>query len=157
MTKKTRRIMFYVFLFLFLVMATSVVFYAQGYIFDWKNKKIIPSGAFYFKSLPEKADIYINEKYYGKTNKFIKRLLPGTYYVKINKPNYWEWQKSLEIKSKLVTEVKNVLLIPKELFLEQMTKFDVKYCSISNNQEKLLYLTDSSNPPIASRAFFLTK
>ena len=144
MTKKTRRIMFYVFLFLFLVMATSVVFYAQGYIFDWKNKKIIPSGAFYFKSLPEKADIYINEKYYGKTNKFIKRLLPGTYYVKINKPNYWEWQKSLEIKSKLVTEVKNVLLIPKELSLEQTTKFNVKYCSISNNQEKLLYLTDKS-------------
>ncbi len=141
MTKKTRRFIFYTFFILFVIIALIIIFYAQGFDFDWQTKSLFKGGAFYFKSYPKEADIYINNQYQGRTNKFIKRLLPKEYSVKISKSNYQDWQKTMEVKSKLVTEAKNVFLIKNNLSLNLVTKNDVKYFSFSPNNKRVVYLT----------------
>lgn len=141
MTKKTRRFIFYTFFVLFVTVALVIIFYAQGFDFDWQNKTLFKGGAFYFKSYPKDADIYIDNQYQGRTNKFIKRLLPKEYSVKISKSNYQDWQKTMEVKSKLVTQAKNVLLIKNNLPLNLVTKNDVKYFSFSSDNKRVIYLT----------------
>lgn len=147
MTRTTRRFIFYIFLISFIILALGIILYAQGYSFDWQTKSLFITGAFYFKSYPEEADIYINNEYQGQTSKFIKRLAPKEYDVKISKPNYHDWEKTLKISSKLVTEAKNILLVKKNP-VKTLTAENVKYFSISNDQKKIIYLTDKTTKEI---------
>ena len=112
MTRKTRRIIFYLFLLLFVILVPTIILYALGYAFDFETKKIVPTGGIYLKSYPPKAEIYINENPKGKTAKFIKRLIPKTYDIKVVKENYHSWQKQLLIKPGLVTKAEDIFLIP---------------------------------------------
>jgi len=50
MTKKTRTILFLIFLFLFLLIAPSAIFYSQGYRLDFENKKLTQSGGFFLNA-----------------------------------------------------------------------------------------------------------
>lgn len=144
MTRKTRRFIFYIFLFFFIIFASIIILYAQGYSFDWQKKSPIITGAFYLKSYPKDADIYIDNEYKGKTNRYIKRLFPEEYDIRISKPNYYSWQKTLEINPKLVTEAKNILLVKKDPLINQITDYNVKHFSFSNDKKKIIYLTDKA-------------
>ncbi len=148
MNRKSRRFIFYIFLVLFIVLAFVVILYAQGYSFDWQKKSLVITGAFYFKSYPKEVNIYLNNKYKGKTNKFIKRLPPEEYDVKISKPGYHDWQKTLKIDSKLVTEAKNILLVKKDPIVTQITEYNVKHFSFSNDKKRVIYLTDRATKEI---------
>ncbi|MFH1938035.1 MAG: PEGA domain-containing protein [Patescibacteria group bacterium] len=112
MTFKIRRIILIGTILFFVIVAPTALLYSYGYSFDWQKKKVVLTGGFYFESLPKKADVYLNDKLKEKTPVFIKRLLPKEYQIKITKDGYHSWQKNLRIESKLVTEAKNILLIP---------------------------------------------
>lgn len=148
MTRKTRRFIFYTFIVLFIVLAIGVILYAQGYSFDWQKKSPIATGAFYFQSYPKDADIYVDNEYKGKTNKYIKRLFPGEYDIKISKPDYHDWQKTLKIDSKVVTEARNILLVKKDPLINQIIDYNVRYLSFSNDNKKAIYLTDKATKEI---------
>lgn len=148
MTRKTRRFIFYTFIVLFIILAIGVILYAQGYSFDWQKKSLTVTGAFYFKSYPKDADIYIDNEHKGKTDRYIKRLFPGEYDIKISKPDHHDWQKTLKIDSKVVTEVKNILLVRKEPLINQIIDYNVRYLSFSNDNKKAIYLTDKATKEI---------
>lgn len=112
MTFKIRRIILIGTILFFVIVAPTTLLYSYGYSFDWQKKKVVLTGGFYFESLPKKANVYLNDKLKEKTPVFIKRLLPKEYQIKITKDGYHSWQKNLRIESKLVTEAKNILLIP---------------------------------------------
>ncbi|MDI6591372.1 MAG: hypothetical protein QME61_00290 [Patescibacteria group bacterium] len=117
MTKKTRTILFLICFLLFLLITPTVVFYSQGYRFDFENKKITQTGGIFLKVSPKQVEIYLNGKLKEETDFFfgsalIEELSPKKYEVKIKKEGYHFWQKNLEIKEKQVTEAKNIVLIP---------------------------------------------
>ena len=112
MTKMSRRIIFYFLLLLFVVLAPSIIFYALGYNFDFNKKIFVATGGIYLKSHPSNAEIYINDKPGGETSKFIKRLLPKIYEIKITKEDYHLWQKKLVVEPRMVTKASNILLLP---------------------------------------------
>lgn len=117
MTYKTRRILFLSLLILFLIVATLTVFYSLGWRFDWKAKKITQPGIFYFKIWPRSVQIYLDDELEEKTDFFfgstlIENLLSGEYRVEIKKEGFHVWEKTLEIRKREVTEVKNIVLIP---------------------------------------------
>jgi len=90
----------------------------MGYRFDFDSKKIVQTGGFYFKVWPKSAQVYLDGKLKKKTDfffgsAFIENLLPKKYEIQIKKEGYHLWKKTLEIKEKLVTEAKNIILIPK--------------------------------------------
>lgn len=154
MTKKTRTILFSVCLILFLIVAPSVILYSQGYRFDFENKKVTQTGAFYFKASPPEAEIYLNGKLKRKTavffnSAFIENLLPRNYGVEIKKEGYYDWKKNLEIKEKQVTEVKDIVLFPKnpdfKILEKKVDDFyfspDEKKLILKKKDEKGWYLT----------------
>jgi len=142
MTKKTRRLIFYIFLVLFIFVALVIVFYALGYTFDWQKKSLTTTGAFYFKSHPDGAKIYINNEYAGDTNKFIRRLTPKNYDIKISKSDYYDWQKTLDIKSGLVTEAENIFLIKNNYIANSVTDANVGDFFFSPDGTEVIYVAE---------------
>ncbi len=112
MNSKTRRIILYLIILFFILITPVIILYSLGYSFDWQQQKIVLTGGLYIKSTPKKATVYINDKPKKETPVFIKRLTPKYYQIKVTKEGFHEWSKKLKIESKLVTEVKNIVLIP---------------------------------------------
>jgi hypothetical protein len=101
------------------VASPAIALYSQGYRIDFQEQRIVQTGAFYFKVSPSQTDIYLDGKLKDSTNflvnsSLIKGLLPGQYALEVKKDGYYPWQKTLEIKEKQVTEIKNIVLFPIE-------------------------------------------
>ena len=116
MTKRIRSVLFSICVILFVLTAPSVIFYSQGYRFDFETRKIVQTGGIYLRTSQRNAEIYLNGKLKDTTSIFtnsclIENLLPKTYSIEIKKEGYHTWQKNLEVKEKQVAEAKNVLLI----------------------------------------------
>jgi len=127
MTKRNKTILFFVCLILFFIIAPTVIFYSQGYRFDFIRKKITQTGGFYFKILPKNSEIYLNDRFKKKTDFFIGEaqlgnLLPRKYKVEIKKPGFHSWQKTLEVKERQVTEAKNIVLFPENVRFNLLDK-----------------------------------
>jgi len=114
MKKSTRSLIFYSFVIFFIISTPIVLLYAKGYNFDWQKKKLILTGGIYLDSKPQKAQIFLNGKPIDqKTPALVKRLLPKKYEIKVSKAGFYPWEKYLIVKSQLITEAKNILLVPK--------------------------------------------
>jgi hypothetical protein len=125
MEKKTRTILFVIFVFLFFIISTSILLYTQGYRLDFKNKKLTKTGGLFLKIFPKQASIYLDNKFFKKTDFIfgsilIENLLPKKYKVRVEKEGYFPWEKNLEIKENEVTEVKNIILFPKKIKPENL-------------------------------------
>jgi len=122
MTRPTRRIIFFGFIAIFLIVTPGVLFYASGYSFDWESKQLIKTGSFYFQSLPEGAKVMINGKLTDTTPSYIGRLIPGTYQIRISKDGFSSWQKKLNIQEQLATEARNIFLIPQKPQIQSLAQ-----------------------------------
>jgi len=159
MTLRTRRIILSLAVFFFALVTPTILLYSWGYSFDWQKKRPVLTGGFYLESIPKKAEIYINDKPIEETPAFVKRLIPGEYQIKITKKGFHPWQKWLKIDSGLVTEAKNIILIPLnpgieitdenlsgnftlDEFLSNEKTDDLFYI---RKQNQILYRTDSNN------------
>ncbi|MDP2820835.1 MAG: hypothetical protein Q8O39_01345 [bacterium] len=115
-----KKLIFCVFLVLFFIFAPIVIFYSLGYRFDFQNKKLVQTGGIYVKTQPKKAKVFLNEEFVNFTDFlggsfFIKNLLPGNYSLEIQNDGYGSWSKNLLVEEKMVTEVKEVILLPNEI------------------------------------------
>ncbi len=139
MNKKVSNIIFGILLVSFLIIAPLVVFYSLGWRFDWQELKFVQTGLFYFKAQPKGLAIYVNNEFKDRTDIFfgsslIDNLIPGNYKIEIQKENYHNWSKNLEIKKGEATEASNITLIPAEInFDELLENVEDFFVSQSNN------------------------
>jgi len=104
-----------------------MIFYSQGYRIDLGSKKIAQTGGLFLKVMPKQVEIYLDGKLIKKTDFFfgsslIENLLPNKYKIKVVKKGYSSWEKTLEVKEKEVTEIKNIILFPENLDFEILSK-----------------------------------
>jgi hypothetical protein len=101
----------------FFAAAPMILFYSEGYRFDFQQKKLLKTGGFYVKTSVPAAEVYIDQKYINKTSTFItydylaQNLLPKNHDIKIQKTGYHTWEKTLAVKEKMVAQA-NVTLFP---------------------------------------------
>ena len=153
MTNKTRKIILLTVTLFFILLAPIILLYAWGYSFDWQSKKPVLTGGIYLKSIPKKAEVYINnEPQKEATPTFIERLLPKEYQIRVTKEGFHSWEKTLKVESKIVTEAKNILLIPINLEIktvnsELILELSEESINIFYIQEPsyILYKTDKNN------------
>lgn len=146
MTKKTRFILFSIFVVLYLVIAPLIVFYSLGYRFDFEKRKIISTGGLYLKFWPENAEVLADGKIKKKINPLsnemlIQGLFPKKHTISVKKDGYTQWEKTLEVKEKEVTKVENITLIKEKIIFEKL-KENIKDFYISSNGDLIL----SSDP-----------
>ena len=113
LTKTKRRVLFWVSILLFLLIAPPAILYSFGYGLG-RGFKIQKTGGVFIHA-SQIADVYIGKKY-KKTSlitngALIKNLVPGAYTVRVTKENFWDWQKTLGVLSEHVTS-RDALLVP---------------------------------------------
>ena len=151
MKKKFRLILLIFCAILFLLIAPLVLFYSQGYRFDFDEKKFVGTGGLYIKVSNTSAEIYLNGKFIKKTGflsniALIKNLLPKKHDIEIRKIDFWSWKKSLSIEEQKVTKIENVLLIKKGIPFSVLTQ-DLEDFLVSQDGKKTLLkkITEEEN------------
>ncbi len=117
MTKTTKRITFYMAVAIFLALSYIISLYAQGYRYNFSERRFVRTGAIYLKANTD-ADVFLDNKLVGSTtfignSYLINNLLPGIYEVKLSKNNFSQWQKKILVEEGLVNEFSRALLISK--------------------------------------------
>ena len=150
MARRTRFILVLSLTIFFVCLVPLALFYARGYTFDWQKKKIVVTGGIYLKSVPKKAEVYLNgKKLKNRTPYLIKRLAPKDYQIEVSKKGFYAWQKHLPVESKLVTEARNILLLPKslspEIINEQLTEdFSLEEFLMTEKEKENLVLAQKN-------------
>ena len=116
MSKRTRWVIFYCALAMFLVVSSLMVVFALGYRYDFSEQKFVQMGSFRVITNTG-ASVYINGKLSGKTsflnNDYAKtRLLPRNYTVRVEKEQHHVWQKNISIVAGLFSDFPKVVLVP---------------------------------------------
>ncbi|MBU1102184.1 PEGA domain-containing protein [Patescibacteria group bacterium] len=118
MTRGTRRIIFYLFVVIFIILTPPTILYSVGYSYDFQKQAFVQMGGIYLKSSPSDAQILINGKDSSVTPRLISRLSPKIYNVSVVKDGFYPWQKNLEVSPTIVTEARNIFLFPKKIVPE---------------------------------------
>lgn len=106
---------------LLILITTGVVLYAQGYRIDLRKRSLATTGMILAKSLPDGARVLLDEELMSATDSAISGLAPGTYHLKIEKEGYLPWEKDVEVKTGLVTNI-TALLPPLSPSLTAITR-----------------------------------
>lgn len=121
MTLRTRRGIFYLFAFLFVVVGAYLVLLTQGMTIDWTRLKLVRTGAIYLRTTPPNAAILLDKTPYRSEDSIlsrgtlVKNLLPRTYHAEVYEDGYYPWEKDLAVEEGLVASASNVVLWPKEM------------------------------------------
>ncbi len=106
-----RRVLLWVFVVAFLVLAPAVVFYTAGYRWNPKKGIIERNGTLIFQTQPTGATITLNgETVDDRTPVTLQNVAPGTYQIRLTRDGYTSWEKTLDVRAERVTFVNNVQL-----------------------------------------------
>lgn len=118
MPHKTRLILFYLLVVVFLTGGTGVLLYSYGWRISLETGTIQKIGAIYIKTNVGNTSITLNGKPFKdasgilQSGTLISNLIPKTYQVSIAKEGYHTYHKTLVVHPSQVTEILNVQLIP---------------------------------------------
>lgn len=89
--------------------AVAAVLLAKGYTFSVKEGRVVGTGIISVSSVPDGASVYIDGHLTTATNTTLSQLVPKSYTLKIIKEGFIPWEKTVEVKKGLVTEIKATL------------------------------------------------
>lgn len=92
-----------------LAIAFVAVLFVKGYTFSPKQGKMVGTGLVSVTSVPDGASVYIDGHLTTATNTTISQLQPKAYDIKIIKEGFIPWEKQIEVKEGLVSEIKATL------------------------------------------------
>ena len=115
--KILRKILFYFFFALYLVLCPLIILYAFGYILTPKVQEgFAKTGLIHIETLPANASLSIANRRYGeKTPATIRNLLAGSYDVKISLAGYRPWTRRVQVSPGKAANFGHVLLVPQTL------------------------------------------
>jgi hypothetical protein len=118
MEKLKRSIFFWTLFVLFFITGPLVIFYSQGYRFDFHRGVFVYSGTITLKVNPQNFSVSINgkpndSKQLNRINSSfnIASLLPGDYEIKLSRDGFQNWSKKTDVHSGLASEFWNILLV----------------------------------------------
>ena len=120
------------------LLAVVAIFWARGFKPDFKKGQIERTGIIVATSIPTGAQVYLDGRLTSATNTNIAFLEPKTYQVKIGKDGYSNWQKDVEVKADLATEIK-ALLFPVAPQIKPLTSTGAVNPSLSPDSTKIVY------------------
>lgn len=116
----------------------AAILLAKGYTLDPKQGKLTTTGIISATSLPDGASVYIDGHLTTATNSTVPSLIPKTYNVRIYKEGFIPWEKNIEVKAGLVSEVK-ATLFPAIPSIYALTVNGVVNPSLSPDSQKLAF------------------
>lgn len=134
----TKRFLFTILTILLILIGTGIaIFFAKGYRFSPDEIKIVAgTGIISITSVPDQASVYLDDHLSTATNANINSLPPKTYKVRIIKEGYIPWEKDIEVKEGLVSEIK-ATLFPSIPSIYPLTYSGVEKVTLSPDEQRI--------------------
>jgi hypothetical protein len=131
-----RKIVFYLFVTIYLTLCPLLILRMLGYVFNPQKPHIVKTGIIYVSTNPPGANVYINNiQTHEQTPTIIRDLTPASYDIRIELKDYEPWQSHIPVVERKATALENILLIPKQWIVKPLS---------SKPFEKILPLGDGS-------------
>ncbi|HSX19293.1 MAG TPA: PEGA domain-containing protein [Candidatus Saccharimonadales bacterium] len=138
MLKKHRVLFTIITIVLIAIVGIAAIFYARGFKPNIRTGAIGRTGLIVASSIPTGAQVYVDDRLSAATDSNITYLDPKKYQVKIQKDGYTTWQKEVEVKEDLATEVK-ALLFPLAPEIKPLTTTGATNPVMSPDNQKIVY------------------
>ncbi|HJV33031.1 MAG TPA: PEGA domain-containing protein [Patescibacteria group bacterium] len=139
MNPRARRILRRTFIAAFFIVAPIVILSTAGYRYNFSRQRFERTGVMLVESRPEGASVSLNGKpQKEETPARLQKLSPGPYAVRIEKPGYLPWEKTVEVVSRETTFLNDISLFRESaptLFAEAGTtsgetfSYDARYAA----------------------------
>lgn len=93
--RKKRSWLFWIFLSIAVPLTVIVLGYASGYSFNTNTQQIVVTSALSVETVPENAEVLLNDNSLGNTPVLQNEIEPGQYTVSLHKDGYYPWKKQL--------------------------------------------------------------
>lgn len=123
-----RRSILSIFVLVFLITAPGLTLYTAGYKLDIKHLRFIKNGVLSVDAEPENVQISLGDETLIYTMPLrVPNLSPGTYHLKIEKENYYTWEKDIVIEENKTTYIRDLHLFEKQnlKFLSKQTPTNI--------------------------------
>lgn len=122
-----------------MVIAGGAIYLAKGYRYQPETGTFSGTGIISVSSIPDQASVYLDGHLTTATDDNITSLPPKTYKVRIVKEGYVPWEKDIEVRQGLVSEIKATLFrsIPT---IYPITYSGVDFSVLSPDSLKLMYV-----------------
>ncbi|MBI4598065.1 MAG: PEGA domain-containing protein [Candidatus Omnitrophica bacterium] len=109
-----RRIVFALFVAIYVVTCPMVIMRSLGYAYHpGPGQELVRTGLISVASIPQGATVYLNNRRYAKrTPTTIPDLLPGTYTVKLVLKDHQPWSDTVAVAVKKATVLEKIVLLP---------------------------------------------
>ncbi len=150
MNLRKRKIYFLGAVAIFIIATPLLILYSTGFRFDFKTFSFAKTGGIFISSDPKGVDIYINGELAEKTSTnifsqggLVSGLKANKYTVVIKKNNYRDWGKKLTVNENLVTEARNIFLVPEKL-REEVIADNINDFVFSDSQSMIAYAAENT-------------
>jgi hypothetical protein len=156
MTLFHRRILYIIFILLFLVITPAILFYAAGYNFNFQSGAVERTGILIIKTDPRGAQVHLGDKkkynwlytlVYGEkpllTPLNLRNLLPDDYNITISKDGYFDYHKKITLYPGQTVVLDTVTLLKKSA-PEPLASENVIKTALAPDGSRLAAVTDTS-------------
>jgi len=128
---------------LFIAVLISVIAYARGYRFNFREGTMTSTGIISVNSTPRGAKVYVNDELRGATD--LNLTLPyGEYDVEVRKEGYTSWKKHVTLKGEIVMSL-SAILFSKNPSLTPLTNIGVNAVHSVGNTNKIILISETGD------------
>lgn len=131
MTRALRRLILYGLIIIFLIAGPFLIAYSLGYTLNLKDRTVEKTGGIFISATTPSVTVFLDgiltkETSFLAYGAFLTEISPGIHLVRVEKMGYLPWSKTVAVQPHIVTEFRNVLLIPGTLPMATATPSQIK-------------------------------
>ncbi|MBI3615888.1 MAG: PEGA domain-containing protein [Candidatus Omnitrophica bacterium] len=118
-----RKIVFYLFVAIYLVCCPFTILYALGYLFKPGGGElgVVKTGLISLSTRPPGASVYLGKiRFSEKTPTLVRNLLPGDYPLTVALKNYKPWRETVPLEAGKATVLEKIILLPTRWNVEEI-------------------------------------
>lgn len=117
------KVIFYVFVAVYLVTAPVTVLYALGYILKPGSERLVKTGLISLSTFPAGAAVYLGKsRFTERTPVLLRDLLPGRYSVQLKLKGHENWSVLARVRPGEAVAFEKILLLPNDLSFRELSE-----------------------------------
>ncbi|TSD04616.1 MAG: hypothetical protein Greene071436_111 [Parcubacteria group bacterium Greene0714_36] len=146
----TRRTIFYSLVLIFAVVGPIAVFTSLGYTFHFSTATFESRGGIFIKSDTARTSVFLDGAFVRETgfitgSTFLTDVVPGTHLLRLEKPAFRPWTKTVTVVPAAVTEFRDIFLVPHAPLSATSTREELAALRATSTTPLLIFSLDKKN------------